>query len=334
MGFTAVADLVMGSVADAVVTDVVASAVTDAVVTAGLDAAVGGEVASALAGAGLADSVAPSVANLMAETGLGATEAAAEVAKYQSWASQAAASVGGDAATADAINNMLLNGGTDVTYEKAVEYAQSGLASIPQSQWGWQDYAKAAQMGLNLASGVRGLAQPAGKTQTPTQAQLQSDPWSKYRAGYGDQLNALMANPALTMTTPGYQFMKQQGLQTLTAGQAARGQVQSGAGAAAQQMFGANYAMSAYDKMINQYSGLAGAGISPAVGGSAYTAAQQSAQNAQMAGLGTIAGTIGSIANIYGGGTNTSNYGTVSVPQTPTNIISGNTGSSVDWYGF
>jgi hypothetical protein len=53
-----------------------------------------------------------------------------------------------------------------------------------------------------------------------------------------------------------------------------------------------------------------------------------------MAGLGTIAGTIGSIANIYGGGTNTSNYGTVSVPQTPTNIISGNTGSSVDWYGF
>ena len=326
MGFTAVAEAVgaevFGSaVADAVVGEVVSSAVVDAVAAAGFDAAVGSEVASAMSAAGLADmSLAPSVTNLMAETGLGATEAAAEVAKYQEWATQAATAVGGNAQTASAINDMLLSQGTGATYEQAVQIAQSGLADIPQSQWGWQDYAKAAQMGLNLAGGLKGLAQPAGKTQTPTQAQLQSDPWSKYRAGYGDQLNALMNNPALTMTTPGYQFMKQQGLNTLQAAQAQRGQVQSGAGAAAQQMFGANYAMNAYDRMIAQYSGLAGAGVSPAVGGAAYTNAQQAAQNAQMAGLGTIAGTIGSIANIYGGGTNTSSYGNVSVPQMPTNM--------------
>ena len=328
MGFTAVAEFVGGAIAE----DVVASAVVDAVAAAGFDAAIGGEVASAMASVGLADALAPSVTALM-ETGISAAQAAEQVAAYEGWATQAAAAAGTPDA-ASAINEMLIQQGANASYEDAVKIAESGIANIPQSQWGWQDYAKAAQMGLNLAGGVRGLTTPAGKTQKPTEAQLQADPWSKYRAGYGDQLNALMANPALTMTQPGYQFMKQQGLQTLTAGQAARGQVQSGAGAAAQQMFGANYAMSAYDKMINQYAGLAGTNVNPAQGQNAYANTQQAAQNAQMAGLGTIAGAVGSIANIYGGGTNTSNYGTVSVPQTPTNIISGNTGSSVDWYGF
>jgi hypothetical protein len=334
MGFTAVADVVMGAVADTAVADVVASAVADSAI-AGMVAGVGTtELTTAIEAAGLGSEAVPAVESIISSTGV-----APDVAtRSLSLANQVAASSGMAAGGTDQLAQMIAEqeaaSGVAMSYEQATQIAQSGLATIPQSQWGWQDYAKAAQMGLNLVGGLKGLTQPAGKTQTPTQAQLQSDPWSKYRAGYGDQLNALMNNPALTMTQPGYQFMKQQGLNTLQAAQAQRGQVQSGAGAAATQMFGANYAMNAYDKMIGQYSGLAGAGVSPAVGGAAYTNAQQSAQNAQMAGLGTIAGTIGSIANIYGGGTNTSNYGTVSVPQTPTNIISGNTGSSVDWYGF
>jgi hypothetical protein len=313
MGFTAVAEFVGGAIAE----EAVSSVIVDAVASAGFDAVVGGEVASAMASVGLADALAPEVATLM-EQGLSAAAASEQVAAYQGWATQAAAAAGSPE-TANAISQMLIEQGGSATYEDAVKIAESGIAKIPQSQWGWQDYAKAAQLGLNLAGGVRGLASSAGKTQTPTQAQLQTDPWSKYRAGYGDQLNALMSNPALTMTQPGYQFMKQQGLNTLQAAQAARGQVQSGAGATATEMFGANYAMNAYDKMIGQYSGLAGTNVSPAAGANAYTNAQQSAQNAQMAGLGTIAGTIGSIANIYGGNTNTSSYGTTSVPQTPTN---------------
>ena len=335
MGFTAVADLVVGSVVEDVVAtavvDAVSSSVVEAVAAAGFDAAIGGEVASAMASVGLADALAPSVTALM-ETGVSAAQAAEQVAAYEGWATQAAAAAGTPDA-ASTINDMLIQQGANASYEDAVKIAESGIANIPQSQWGWQDYAKAAQLGLNLAGGVRGLTTPAGKTQKPTEAQLQADPWSKYRAGYGDQLNALMANPALTMSQPGYQFMKTQGLQTLTAGQAARGQVQGGAGAAAQQMFGANYAMSAYDKMVNQYAGLAGTNVNPAQGQNAYASTQQAAQNAQMAGLGTIAGAVGSIANIYGSGTNTSNYGTASVPQMPSNTSAIDAGSSMAW-GF
>jgi hypothetical protein len=214
---------------------------------------------------------------------------------------------------ADAVASQLATDPNAVqpSYNAANQVAQQGVGQ-DMTNWGWNDYlnaAKTAQSAGSVLSGIAGLGSKPLPTVAPTTAQIQADPWSRYRSGYGDMLNALMINPALTMTTPGYQFQLQQGLNAMQAGQAARGQTQSGGALAAQQVFGQNYAMSAFNNLANMYGGMAGAGQSGATGSQALLSAQQqqnaalqAAQNAQMSNLGTIAGGLNTISNIYGKG--------------------------------
>jgi len=214
---------------------------------------------------------------------------------------------------ADAVASQLATDPNAIqpSYNAANQVAQQGVGQ-DMTNWGWNDYlnaAKTAQSAGSVLSGIAGLGSKPLPTVAPTTAQIQADPWSRYRSGYGDMLNALMLNPALTMTTPGYQFQLQQGLNTMQAGQAARGQTQSGGALAAQQVFGQNYAMSAFNNLANMYGGMAGAGQSGATGSQALLTAQQqqnaalqASQNAQMANLGTIAGGLNTISNIYGKG--------------------------------
>ena len=214
---------------------------------------------------------------------------------------------------ADAVASQLATDPNAIqpSYNAANQVAQQGVGQ-DMTNWGWNDYlnaAKTAQSAGSVLSGIAGLGSKPLPTVAPTTAQIQADPWSRYRSGYGDMLNALMLNPALTMTTPGYQFQLQQGLNAMQAGQAARGQTQSGGALAAQQVFGQNYAMNAFNNLANMYGGMAGAGQSGATGSQALLTAQQqqnaalqAAQNAQMANLGTIAGGLNTISNIYGKG--------------------------------
>ena len=215
----------------------------------------------------------------------------------------------------DAVASQLATDVNAVTpsYNAANQVAQAGVGQpTNMTNWGWNDYlnaAKTAQSAGSVLSGIAGLGSKPLPTIAPTTAQVQADPWSRYRSGYGDMLNALMLNPALTMTTPGYQFQLQQGLNAMQAGQAARGQTQSGGALAAQQVYGQNYAMNAFNNLANMYAGMGGAGQSGTSGIQSLLSAQQQqnaaiqqAQNAQMANLGTIAGGLNTLANVYGKG--------------------------------
>jgi hypothetical protein len=143
-----------------------------------------------------------------------------------------------------------------------------------------------------------------------TAAQQMADPFASSRQQYIDKLNAVMANPSLTMSQPGYQFALQEGMQGLnrslaksgmgTATPGAPGTPASGAAGIAQQKYGQNYATTAYNNYVNQLAGLSGATQNPNVGANAYMSAQKAASDAATAGWQGISQASGGLASLFG----------------------------------
>ena len=164
--------------------------------------------------------------------------------------------------------------------------------------------------GAALASIGSGIDSIINSGISPTEAQNISDPFASSREKYITQLNALMANPSLTMSQPGYQFQYQQGLQALNRNLAKRGMgtdtpgqfgvPAAGAAGIAQQQYGQKYALGSYSDYVNQLAGLAGATQKPSVGGEAALNAQKYAQAEAQRGfsaVGTGAGTLSTLFN-------------------------------------
>ena len=99
--------------------------------------------------------------------------------------------------------------------------------------------------GLNIASGLTQLSRGRSLSRS-------SDPFAKYRAGYGAQLAALEANPSSMTNLPGYQA----GLQAIQRAGAAQGYTGSGNMAVSLAKYGGDF----YNQQVNRLAGLAGAG--------------------------------------------------------------------------
>lgn len=147
----------------------------------------------------------------------------------------------------------------------------------------------------------------ANRAMSPQQAQAMADPFSPYRQQYINQLNAVMANPALAMSQPGYQFQRQQGEQAIDRKLAARGMgsyTPDGRGSAsggadiARMKYGQEYALGSYNNYVKQLSELAGATQAPGVGGQAALTAQTAAARAATEGWGAINQGIGTADKI------------------------------------
>jgi len=169
---------------------------------------------------------------------------------------------------------------------------------------------KALLTGQGIAGIVSGLTSTNG-LMSPQQAQAMADPFASSRQQYITQLNALMANPALTTSTPGYQFNLQQGLAGIEAKQAKSGISRTGAGDIGVQQFGQQAAMSSFDQQVANLSKLSGAGQSPSAGAQAALTAQEQMVKQRNAGMQAIGQGIGAIgqAQIPGvGGTQPGGY--------------------------
>ena len=167
----------------------------------------------------------------------------------------------------------------------------------------------------------------ANRAMSPQQARAMADPFSPYRQQYINQLNALMANPALAMSQPGYQFQRQQGEQALNRKLAVRGMgsyTPDGRGSAsggadiARMKYGQEYALGSYNDYVKQLSGLAGANQAPSIGGQAALSAQTAAASAATQGWGAINQGIGTLQGIMkaapSGNPNNSGWSTPATP--------------------
>jgi len=157
-----------------------------------------------------------------------------------------------------------------------------------------------------LFSGINSIRNPGI---SPKSAQTMADPFAPSRQQYINQLNAVMANPSLAMSQPGYQFQFQQGLQGLNRNLAQRGMESPTAGqpgtpaaggaGMAQQRYGQQFAQTSYNDYVKQLSGLAGAGQNPSVGATAALNAQQQAQQAAQAGWGALGQGAGALSTLF-----------------------------------
>jgi len=84
------------------------------------------------------------------------------------------------------------------------------------------------------------------------QASQAADPWARYRAQYGDQLNQLMQNPSQIQNIPGYEA----GMQAIQRSLAAQGYQGSGNMMNAMAQYGGNF----YQQQLQNLSSLAGVG--------------------------------------------------------------------------
>jgi len=165
---------------------------------------------------------------------------------------------------------------------------------------------KAGASIASIGSGIDSIINPGI---SPTEAQNISDPFASSREKYITQLNALMANPSLTMSQPGYQFQYQQGLQGLNRNLARRGMntdtpgqfgvPAAGAAGIAQQQYGQKYALGSYSDYVNQLAGLAGATQKPSVGGEAALNAQKYAQAEAQRGFSAIGQGAGTLSTLF-----------------------------------
>ena len=165
---------------------------------------------------------------------------------------------------------------------------------------------KAAQIVSGIASGVNAMNAPI----SPTDAQKMADPFASSRQQYIDKLNALMSNPSLVMSQPGYQFALQQGMQGLnrnlsksgmsTSTPGFPGTPASGAAGIAQQTYGQNFALKSYNDYVNQLSGLSGATQRPSAGSDAFMSAQKAASEAANSGWKSIDQAVGGLSTLFG----------------------------------
>jgi hypothetical protein len=147
--------------------------------------------------------------------------------------------------------------------------------------------ASALKTGAGLTGLFSGISSIRNPGISPQSAQTMADPFAPSRQQYINQLNAVMANPSLTMSQPGYQFQFQEGLQGLNRNLAQRGMgtgtpgqpgvPAAGAAGIAQQRYGQRFAQTSYNDYVNQLAGLAGAKENPSVGATAALNAQKQA---------------------------------------------------------
>lgn len=104
---------------------------------------------------------------------------------------------------------------------------------------------------FDIGKGVYGL-------NLARQLRDRSDPFAKYRGGYGERLAALEANPNSITTLPGYEA----GLEATRRAAAAGGYAGSGNELAALAKYGGDF----FNQTAQRYAGLAGAGQSPGAG--------------------------------------------------------------------
>jgi len=212
----------------------------------------------------------------------------------------------------DAAGNILYGSSTDILtnpidpgmFNSFLNYISGITPSSAAS--GLNTVSNLLKTGSSLTGAVSGINSIRNPGISPTQAQNIADPFASSRQQYINQLNAVMANPSLTMSQPGYQFQYQQGLQGLnrklaksgmstdTPGQP--GVPASGAAGIAQQVYGQQYALGSYNDYVKQLSGLAGAGQLPGVGGKAALDAQENAQKQAQTGWNAVGQGVGALS--------------------------------------
>jgi hypothetical protein len=171
--------------------------------------------------------------------------------------------------------------------------------------------ASALKTGAGLTGLFSGISSIRNPGISPQSAQTMADPFAPSRQQYINQLNAVMANPSLTMSQPGYQFQFQEGLQGLNRNLAKRGMgtgtpgqpgVPAAGGAGmAQQRYGQQYAQTSYNDYVNQLAGLAGAKQNPSAGATAGLNAQEQAQRQAQKGWGALGESAGALSTLFGG---------------------------------
>lgn len=148
------------------------------------------------------------------------------------------------------------------------------------------------------------------------------DPYGPYRAQAAQQLSTLMSDPSQVYAQPGYQQQLQQGMQSTERGLAATGQMGSGREQAALQSLGQSTFSSYYNSLLANLMQLSGASQNPASALQAQTQARVAGANIGQQGLGNIAGGLGQLNTLYGGGSSGDTYSALS-----------NVGSSGDLFG-
>lgn len=130
---------------------------------------------------------------------------------------------------------------------------------------------------VDLAGNAAGLYSAYNQYQTGKRIQGNADPFARYRPAYGDQLMRLMSDPSAITNDPGYQFIRDQGLEGVTRKMAAGGYNGSGNMAMELTKYASGLASTYRGEELNRLATLAGAGIQPspastsiAAGDSAY----------------------------------------------------------------
>jgi len=222
-----------------------------------------------------------------------------------------------------------INDFTSKWYESAFPKS-SNLVADPASEWTFDKFTKGItdnpiRSALSAGQILSGIS-TANKAMSPEQARAMADPFSSSRQQYVNQLNAVMANPSLAMSQPGYQFQRQQGEQAIDRKLAARGMgsyTPDGRGSAsggadiARMKYGQEYALGSYNDYVKQLSGLAGATQAPGVGGQAALSAQAAAAKAATEGWSAINQGIGTMDKIMKVAPTAPNNSGWSTPATP-----------------
>ena len=140
--------------------------------------------------------------------------------------------------------------------------------------------AETLRTGSSILNSLNGaMNTPTAPPQRPGAAAAQADPWAQYRPQYAARLNELQANPSLTMSEPGYQFFRQQGEQANQRLGAKAGLNNSGNLGIALSNYNQDYALNAFNKLSDRYTGLAQANAPATTGVNAFQSAQQTAYN-------------------------------------------------------
>lgn len=284
-----IADAVTGLVLDAATGAVVEGLVVDAVTGAIVDAATGAVIE---AGAAATTAMPEAYWSMLAENSAAGVPSAA------------AGTMGG---AVESVLPATYDEFTSKWYESAFPQS-SNLVADPASEYTFDKFIKGItdnpiRSALSAGQILSGIS-TANKAMSPEQARAMADPFSSSRQQYVNQLNAVMANPSLAMSQPGYQFQRQQGEQAIDRKLAARGMgsyTPDGRGSAsggadiARMKYGQEYALGSYNDYVKQLSGLAGATQAPGVGGQAALSAQAAAAAAATQGWGAINQGIGTM---------------------------------------
>lgn len=152
---------------------------------------------------------------------------------------------------------------------------------------------------MNLLAGGTGVASGINAINQGNKLAGQADPFGPYRSYYAGQLGNLMNNPSSITSTPGYQFLQQQGLEGVSRQMASRGYATSGNEMLALQQQGQGLANQQYQQQLGNLMTLSGASQSPASGVGAAAGALGSVGQAGWGALAQGMGTLGQTAQSW-----------------------------------